>query len=441
MSDSEASAGDRSAAPEASPKRRFGERRGLLGKLARLVEGANKTVVALGTFLGAVAAIVAAIALLLPSTPPAPPVTGAKFEEAQAESGVLLEQYDDTLGAKANADDGSPPPLGGYRLVADTEPASPASSGVFVAVAEVSNLAGTSSPGAPTNAQQQAAQQQAAQQEEEKVKKELQQQEAAELKEEEKQREQAKLDEAKALQEQEKQKQEAAGDEEAQLKAEQREKAEQHKAEARAAKALAEAHVSATETAAVKKEEEHPVVVSPASSTPLHREGQAKVATGTGAPTREVEAVLRKAGVETSSGCGACGFRPTVERAITDTSSNLEQAAKLVAAAFRSSRVGVFEHKRQPLGATVTYVINFVGYAGKRVALEWTLFSERTGRPLPREWWRNVIVKQIKPTSNTTRVAGSFWAPLPPAPGNYYFRLRVFYGETEIAHERTDLFH
>jgi hypothetical protein len=412
-------------------KRRPGKRCGSIGKLKDLIKHGSNTIVAIGTLAGAVAAIIGVVALLSPHPPD---IVEVKFEEAKAESGVLLEQYDDTIGAKETAADGVRVQLAGYRLAADTEPASPAAAGL-VAVSEVAKAASVNSSSASTGARQEAALQ-----ESERVKTELRQQEAEELKEEEKQKEQATLDEAKVLQEEERQKTEALHGETTQSSAEQQAQAAQKQAEARAAKALGEAKLRATETAAVKKEEEHPGGAPPASSSPLHREGEAKVATGTGVPTREIEEVLRKAGVETSSGCDACALRPTVEKAIADTSSNLQQAARLVVAAFHSTRVGIYEHKPQPVGATVTYTIHFVGYEGKRVSLEWTLCAKGTRRPLPREWWRNVVVKQIKPTSNTTRIAGSFWAPLPPTHGEYYFRLRVFYGEVEIAHEITDPF-
>jgi hypothetical protein len=51
-----------------------------------------------------------------------------------------------------------------------------------------------------------------------------------------------------------------------------------------------------------------------------------------------------------------------------------------------------------------------------------------------------VIVKQIEPTSDKTKVAGSFWAPIPPRRGDYYFRLRVFYDGSEVAHTKTGQF-
>ncbi len=403
----------------------------------RVIGDADKSIVAAGTLVGALAALVTAVALLLPGSSN-PAVLEASFEEAKVEPNVLLEQYEDISRTTASAGDGSQAQRAGYRLVADTAPESARPAiGVLAAVSDDSTATSASSSTTTSNAQAEAGLK-----EEEKVKKELQLQEVQELKEEAKQKEQVKLDEGKVLREQAKQKEEARRGEEVQLKGTQKAKAEETTAEAKAATAMQEARLRATEEATVKKEEEHPRFTEPpASSTPLHREGEAKVLTGTGASTSEVEAVIRKAGVEAPSNCGAsCPLRPTVERAIADTSSNLDAAAKEVAAVFHGSRVRVFEHKSQPVGVTVDYTIDFVGFTGKRTILEWTLCSKQTERPPPREWWRNVIVKQIEPTSNRTKIPGSFWAPIPPRRGDYYLRLRVYYDGSEVAHGETDQF-
>jgi len=142
------------------------------------------------------------------------------------------------------------------------------------------------------------------------------------------------------------------------------------------------------------------------------------------------------------SQCGTgCGLRPTIDKAIADYSSNLAEAAKEIAAAFTDSRVQVYEDKPQPVGVTVNYTIDLVGFAGQRMILEWTLCSKPANRPLPKPWWRNVIVKQIVPTNETIKTSGNFWAPVPPARGNYYFRLRVFDGSSEPTHKTSDPFH
>ncbi len=409
--------------------------RRLWSTLRRLLGKANKTIVAVGGFLGAVAALIAAVALFLPGSSPS---SEASFEEAIVEPNVLLEQYIDTGEATASTGSGSRTQLGGYRLASDT--ASVVARPVLAVLATAST--GSSATRASSLIASGAAQDEAALKEEEKVKQELQTQQAEALKEAEKQKEQAKLDEAQALKERNGQSQEAGAGEGPQLQGAQRATVEAATAEAKAHHASEEAGLRAREAATVNKEEAHPSFTAPpASSTPLRSEGDAKVLSGTGAPRSEVEAVIRMAGIESSAACDAsCPLRPTVERAIADTSSNLEQAAEEVAAVFRDSRAQVFEHKSQPIGVTVNYTLDLVGYAGKRTILEWTLCSQRTGRPLPREWWRNVIVKQIEPTSDKAKATGSFWAPIPPRRGDYYFRLRVFYNGLEVAHRKTGQF-
>jgi hypothetical protein len=414
---------------------RKGDREGLVGMVRRVLGDANKTIVAAGSLVAALAALITAVALLLPGNAPTPE---ASFAEANVEPNVLLEQYVASGEATASTGDGSQARLAGYRLAADTAPAfARPAIGVLAIVS-----AGSTATSASSSTTSSAAQDEAASKEEGTLKTELKLQETEALQEEAKQKEQAKLDEEKALTEQGRQEEEKGGGEQSGLRRAEKATAEAAMAEAKAVKAREEARLRATEAATVEKEKEHPGFTAPPPSLmPFHIDGEAKVLTGTGVSTREVERVIHMAGIKAPSDCDAsCPLRPTVESAIADTSSNLEEAAKEVAAVFHSSRVQVFEHKSQPVGVTVDYVVDFVGYAGKRTILEWTLCSKLTERPLPREWWRNVIVKQIEPTSEKAKITGSFWAPIPPRRGDYYFRLRVFHGGSEVAHRKTEQF-
>jgi hypothetical protein len=130
---------------------------------------------------------------------------------------------------------------------------------------------------------------------------------------------------------------------------------------------------------------------------------------------------------------------PTVDKALADYSSNLAQAARVVAAAFSESRVELYEAKPQPVGVTVDYTIRFVGFEGQLMKLEWTLY--KSGRQLPKTWWRKVVVKQIVPSSEAIDVSGNFWAPVPPQRGDYYFSLRVLDRDSEATHRASDQFH
>jgi hypothetical protein len=141
------------------------------------------------------------------------------------------------------------------------------------------------------------------------------------------------------------------------------------------------------------------------------------------------------------SRCGdSCALRPLIDQAIVDTNSNLAEAAREIAGIFTDTRVTNDGHKREPVGVTVDYAIDFSHYVGKTVTLVWTLDSHATGEPLPRSWWRNVIVKQVEPTSDEP-FNGNFWAPIPRRKGHYYLTLRLFTGEHEDQSAVTQTFH
>ncbi len=194
----------------------------------------------------------------------------------------------------------------------------------------------------------------------------------------------------------------------------------------------------------------------PPSPTPSHQEGDAKVLVGTGASTGAVDAVLAKvkgvlaaegatgrtsASASVQSRCGdSCALRPLIDQAIVDTNSNLAEAAREIADIFTDTRVTNDGHKREPIGVTVDYAIDFSHYMGKTVTVVWTLDSRATGEPLPRSWWRNVIVKQVEPTSDEP-FRGNFWAPIPRRKGTYYLTLRLFTGEHEDQSAVTQTFH
>jgi hypothetical protein len=216
-----------------------------------------------------------------------------------------------------------------------------------------------------------------------------------------------------------------------------------------------------------------------ASPRAFHREGDARVAVGSGEPTSSVDTVLRKVrtilaaegerpsegngvrhnavllspdpadgvpytvanpatAVVVPAGCDeSCALRPTIEQAIRDYSSNLTQAAREIAAIFIDTRFENVEHRREQVGAVVRYRFDLSGFQGKLVDVVWTLWSKATGRPPPRTWWRNVIVKQVVPSGANAYVHGKFWAPLPQKPGDYTFKLTL-YAPNEEEIEQTE---
>jgi hypothetical protein len=483
--------------------------------IMRLLGGTKNAILAAGALAGAVIAIITVVTMVLPkgTHKSPPPAVDASFREAKVEPNILLEQYEynNRPAALGTASTGSQPRAIGYRLAADAKPVSvrPAivvlanvshsSAGVSTSsstTSEVGEPAGTGNQG--TNVEP-SKEETPEEREAKKIKEkeELKVSEEVKAKEEARRAEEAKIREATIK-----------ASEEAQAKAEEEAKektkeAAKVKKEEREEEKLAHigkhtpAHGQGSLDGIGNTTAQYPAFAEPPPpATSFHKEGDAKVVIGTGAPTSEVDAVLSKVKAllrkrharfngsnvgfskseatfgeddpvlrEISTGeplrrpvagdpaeeavansvpsqCGTgCGLRPTIDKAIADYSSNLAEAAKEIAAAFTDSRVQVYEDKPQPVGVTVNYTIDLVGFAGQRMILEWTLCSNPANRPLPKPWWRNVIVKQIVPTNETIKTSGNFWAPVPPARGNYYFRLRVFDGSSEPTHKTSDPFH
>lgn len=204
-----------------------------------------------------------------------------------------------------------------------------------------------------------------------------------------------------------------------------------------------------------------PFVKPPPPATSFKREGNAKTLSGTGTSTSVVEGILAEAATEPSTGtspskeeaapaarialpqhCGSsCAAGSTVERILADNPSPA-QAAKKVAAVFRHSRARYYDHELHPLGADVEYTLKLTGFVHNNAILEWTLWSQAGNHPLPHSWWQKVIVKQVKPSRYEETISGTFWAPLPPRPGNYTFHLAVYDEQgNRRGHVSTPVFH
>jgi hypothetical protein len=230
-----------------------------------------------------------------------------------------------------------------------------------------------------------------------------------------------------------------------------------------------------------------PFVKPPPPEMSFKSEGHAQTLAGTGASTSEVEGVLAEASgstpatgsspseggeqthgsTQTTPTTGAspskeattptsatppkialtthckasCPLAPTVDQIIADSSNPAENARKLVTV-FTHSRGRYIDHELHPLGADVEYTLKLTGFVGNDAILEWTLWSQSTGEPLPNSWWQRVIVKQVKPSRYEETISGTFWAPIPPKRGDYVFHLVVYdehgsrrgHGETPIFH-------
>jgi hypothetical protein len=131
-----------------------------------------------------------------------------------------------------------------------------------------------------------------------------------------------------------------------------------------------------------------------------------------------------------------CGATQEIERALT-ADPNPVKAAQAVAAVFDDSRAEVVGKRLYPIGAMVTYNVSLQGFANQELTLEWSLIGKANRRPLPRPWWRNIVVAHIKPAVNSESLDGTFWVPIPPEHGDYLVHL-VLLDSNGVAHAASD---
>ncbi|HXP36989.1 MAG TPA: hypothetical protein VN817_04410, partial [Solirubrobacteraceae bacterium] len=131
-----------------------------------------------------------------------------------------------------------------------------------------------------------------------------------------------------------------------------------------------------------------------------------------------------------------CGATQEIERALT-YDPNPVKAAQAVAAVFDDSRAEIVGKRLYPIGAMVTYNVSLEGFAGREATLEWSLIGKANRRPLPRPWWRNIVVAHIKPAVNDESLDGTFWVPVPPEHGDYLVHLVLLDGNG-VAHASSD---
>ena len=170
---------------------------------------------------------------------------------------------------------------------------------------------------------------------------------------------------------------------------------------------------------------------SPSGTEPTSTPPPTKTSASSATPAASAQVVL-------SSRCHStvCGATQEIERALT-ADPNPVKAAQAVAAAFIGSRAEVVGKQLYPIGAMVTYNVSLQGFANQELTLEWSLIGRANKRPLPRPWWRNVIVAQIKPAVNNESLDGTFWVPIPPEHGDYLVHLVLLDG-SGVAHASSD---
>lgn len=118
------------------------------------------------------------------------------------------------------------------------------------------------------------------------------------------------------------------------------------------------------------------------------------------------------------------GLNPIIDQELFHYSSP-SKAAHALAARFASCRLEVKGHRQSPLGAMVTYDLTVNGFAGRWLTVSWSLESIASGQEVPRCWWEEVSVEQIRPFVNHRSFAGRFWVPMPRRSGEYRIHLAL----------------
>jgi hypothetical protein len=188
--------------------------------------------------------------------------------------------------------------------------------------------------------------------------------------------------------------------------------------------------------------EHTPTSVAEAGNSPGEASTETGTQTSSAPPTSETSASSATPGasahVVLPSHChsAVCGAAQEIERALT-YDPNPVKAAEAVAAMFNDSRSEVVGKQLYPIGAMVTYNVSLEGFANKEATLEWSLIGKADRRPLPRPWWRNIVVAHIKPAVDNESLDGTFWVPIPPEHGDYLVHLVLLDGNG-VAHAQTD---
>jgi hypothetical protein len=117
-------------------------------------------------------------------------------------------------------------------------------------------------------------------------------------------------------------------------------------------------------------------------------------------------------------------------------------AAKEVARAFAHSRGEVIDHRFHPIGATVLYTVDLVGFAHQEALLVWSLWARGATAPLRKSWLQHVIASEVEPQREDQTVPGRFWVPVPAQPGEYEVHLAVYTSnDVERGEMETEPFH
>ncbi len=178
-------------------------------------------------------------------------------------------------------------------------------------------------------------------------------------------------------------------------------------------------------------------LVIPRPATPFVSVGGVPTREGTGASpalVHEVATALskmhsaRRARLALPSECesSTCPATKSLYEHALAYNPNPVAAAKEVARAFADSRGKVIDHRFRPIGATVLYTVDLVGFAHQEALLVWSLWSRGATAPLTKAWLQHVIAQEVEPQREDVTVPGRFWVPVPARRGEYEVHLAVY---------------
>lgn len=194
-------------------------------------------------------------------------------------------------------------------------------------------------------------------------------------------------------------------------------------------------------------------LVIPRPATPFTSVGGVPTREGTGASPAQVHEVAEALSKMHSSRRPRLALPPKCESSTCPATRSLFEhalayypnavvAAREVSRAFADSRGQVIDHRFHPVGATVLYTVDLVGFAHQEAILVWSLWSRGASRPLPRTWLQHVITREVEPQREDVTVPGRFWVPVPAQPGEYEVHLTVYTSnDVERGEMETEPFH
>jgi hypothetical protein len=82
--------------------------------------------------------------------------------------------------------------------------------------------------------------------------------------------------------------------------------------------------------------------------------------------------------------------------------------------------------KRQMVGVTVNFKISMTGFDDGTADIRWSLYSAKSGVPVPRDWLRFRRALSLRGEAEKDSASSEFWVPVPKATGPFFIRIGVY---------------